>query len=77
MNLCGYWTSDYKEIKILDKKPSPIEQMFKPNIKITIDNADTLDMTPEQFKEMQQRSARSSNELKQDHPDIRDQQMDI
>ena len=59
-----------------NKKLSPFELMFKPKITLTIDNADKLDMTPEQFTEMQQRSARSSNELKQDHPDIRNRQTD-
>jgi hypothetical protein len=43
---------------------------------MTIENADKLDMTPEQFKEMQQKNARSLNNLKQDHPDIRNKHTD-
>lgn len=43
---------------------------------VEIKNADKLDMSPDEFKKIQQRNARAIDELNQDHPDIRNKHTD-
>ena len=53
------------------------ENMFKPKIKLVIENADKLDVSPEEYEKIKQRNALSLNQLNQDHPDVRNKHTDI
>jgi hypothetical protein len=58
-------------------KKTSFEEMFRPDIHVTIINVDKLDMSPEKFERMKQRSALASLKLRMQDPNTMSRHTDM